>query len=129
MHGLGRKMPLVFLSFTLAGLSLLGVPPLPGFVSKYALVTAAFSQGSALALCGAVALLAAAVLTAVYIFTVVYPAFFMELHQEPGEKRITDPGPCMGVSLLALCALLMLAGVFAGRIMAYLTGLAGGGIS
>lgn len=129
MHGLGRKMPLVFLSFTLAGLSLLGVPPLPGFVSKYALVTASFSQGSALALCGAVALLAAAVLTAVYIFTVVYPAFFMELHQEPGEKGITDPGPCMGVSLLALCALLMLAGVFAGRIMVYLTGLAGGGIS
>ena len=126
MHGLGRKMPFVFLCFTLAGTSLLGVPPLPGFVSKYALVTAAFDQGGALAMAGAVALLLAAVLTAIYVFTVVYPAFFMQYHPAPGEEPPRDPGSCMKLSLGLLCALLVLAGIFAGRIMAYLTGLAGG---
>ena len=126
MHGLGREMPLTFLCFTLAGVSLLGVPPLPGFVSKYALVTAAFDQGSALAIIGAVALLVAAVLTAIYIFTVVYPAFFMKLHAEKGETLSRDPGWRMKLSLILLSVLLILAGIFAGRVMAYLTELAGG---
>ena len=126
MHGLGREMPLTFLCFTLAGVSLLGVPPLPGFVSKYALVTAAFEQGSALAIVGAVALLIAAVLTAIYIFTVVYPAFFMKLHTEMGETLSGDPGWRMKASFILLSILLILAGVFAGRIMTYLTELAGG---
>ena len=126
MHGLGRTMPLTFLCFTLAGVSLLGVPPLPGFVSKYALVTAAFEEGSALAIVGAAALLVAAVLTAIYIFTMVYPAFFMKLHPEKGETLSGDPGWRMKVSLILLSILLISAGVFAGRIMAYLTELAGG---
>ena len=126
MHGLGRKMPFTFFCFTLAGTSLLGVPPLPGFVSKYALITAAFAEGGALAIAGATAILVAAVLTAVYIFTVVYPAFFMKLHPVPGETRLGDPGPCMKISLGLLCVLLILAGVFAGRVMAYLAEVAGG---
>ena len=128
MHGLGRKMPVVFLSFALAGASLLGVPPLPGFVSKYALVTAAFDQGSALAMIGAVSLLIAAVLTAVYIFTVVYPAFFMKLNPAEGDALPRDPGPCIKISLIALCLLLALTGVFAGRVMAYLAAVSEGGI-
>ena len=126
MHGMGRNMPFTFFCFTLAGTSLLGVPPLPGFVSKYALITAAFAQGGALAVAGAAAILVAAVLTAVYIFTVVYPAFFMKLQPLPGEALRGDPGPCMKISLGLLCALLILSGIFAGRIMAYLAELAGG---
>ena len=126
MHGLGKKLPLVFLCFTLAGLSLLGVPPLPGFVSKYALVTAALSQGSAFAVAGAVSLLLAAVLTAIYIFTVVYPAFFMGFSPLDGESEFAAPGVCMKVSFVVLSLLLVSAAVFAGPIMNYLTSLAGG---
>ena len=126
-HGLGRQMPLTFAAFTIAGLSLMGVPPLPGFVSKYALVTAAFSQGGAWAVVGGAALLVSAVLTCIYIFTVVFPAFFMKPESE-GETLPRDPGPCMKVSLTLLCLLLIMAGVFAGRIMTYLTALAEGGI-
>ena len=79
-----------------------------------------------MAIVGAVALLIAAVLTAIYIFTVVYPAFFMKLHEEKGESLSGDPGWRMKVSLILLSVLLVLAGVFAGRIMAYLTAIAGG---
>ena len=126
MQGLGRKMPVVFLSFALAGVSLLGVPPLPGFVSKYALVTAAFAEGGTAALCGAVAILIAAVLTVIYIFTVAYPAFFMKLQLTPGETEPRDPGPCMKIVFAVLAVLLIGAGIFAGPIMHYLTSLAGG---
>ncbi len=126
MHGLGNKMPVVFLSFLLAGVSLLGVPPLPGFVSKYALVTAALEQGSVLAICGAVAILAGAVLTAIYIFTIVYPAFFMKVQAAQGDTEFRDPGACMKIVFTALAILLICAGIFAGSAMAYLASLAGG---
>lgn len=129
MRGLGRKMPVTFLCLTLSGVSLLGVPPLGGFVSKYALVSAAFEEGTVFSIAGAAALLIAAVLTAVYIFTIVYPAFFMAL-KPTGESEETpcDPGVCMKASLLILSALLILASVFADPITAYLTNAAGGGI-
>ncbi len=126
MHGLGKKMPVVFLSFLLAGVSLLGVPPLPGFVSKYALVTAAFAQGSPLAICGVVAILLAAVLTVIYVFTIAYPAFFMKPRLSAGETEPRDPGPCMKTVFAVLAALLVCAGIFAGSVMQYLTNLAGG---
>lgn len=129
MHGLGRKMPVAFGCFTLAGLSLVGIPPLPGFVSKYALVAAAFEQGGIAQIAGAVALLLAAVLTTIYIFTIVYPAFFMEFRPIAGEKAPRDGGVCMTVTLAALSVMLILAGVFAGRIMALLSGIAQGVIA
>ena len=129
MQGLGRAMPLTFGCFALAGVSLAGVPPLAGFVSKYALAEAAFRQGSPAAIFGAVALLISAVLTCVYIFTVVYPAFFMKLNQAPGERVPRDPGPCMKAALLGLALLLILSSVFAGRIMSALTLLSEGGLA
>ena len=100
--------------------------PLPGFVSKYALVTAAFAQGSVPALCGAVALLLAAVLTVIYIFTIAYPAFFMKLQLSQDEEEPRDPGACMKIVFAALAVLLIGAGIFAGPVMAYLVSLAGG---
>ena len=127
MHGLGRQMRGTFAAFTLAGLSLLGVPPLPGFVSKYALVTAAFAQGSVWAFIGGIALLLSAVLTCIYIFALVFPAYFLQ-PVSAGEAEPHDPGLCMKVTLILLCLLLIAAGIFAGRIMDYLTALAEGGI-
>lgn len=45
MRGLGKTMPLTMAGFTIAGLSLIGVPGTVGFVSKLALVRAAAENG------------------------------------------------------------------------------------
>lgn len=127
-YGLGRQMRVTFCAFTIAGLSLMGVPPLPGFVSKYALVTAAFSMENTWAFIGGIALLVSAVLTCIYIFTVVFPAYFLQPVRSGETDQPHDPGPCMKISLVLLCLLLIAAGVFAGRIMDDLTALAEGGI-
>lgn len=126
MHGLGRKMPFLFGCFTLSAVSLLGVPPLPGFVSKYELVTAAFEEGSAAALCGAAALLIAAVLTAVYLFSIVYPAFFMAEDPRLPEACAEKPGRRMTAALTVLCCLLAAAGAASGPIVSWLYGMTGG---
>ncbi|MBR5109914.1 MAG: proton-conducting membrane transporter [Clostridia bacterium] len=126
-HGLGRQMRVTFCAFTVAGLSLMGVPPLPGFVSKYALATAAFTLNNTWAFIGGIALLVSSVLTCIYIFTVVFPAYFLQ-PARTGADQPHDPGPCMKISLILLCLLLIAAGMCAGRIMEWLTVLAEGGI-
>ncbi|MEX2197988.1 MAG: monovalent cation/H+ antiporter subunit D family protein [Burkholderiales bacterium] len=45
LRGLGRAMPLTALGFTLAGLSLIGVPGTAGFISKWYLVLGAMQAG------------------------------------------------------------------------------------
>lgn len=76
LDGLGRSMPVTFATFTLGSLALIGVPPLPGFISKWNLCTAAVAEGSRLAYIGMSALLVSALLTAVYMLTVVLKAYF-----------------------------------------------------
>ena len=95
-------------------------------MSKYALVTAAFAEGSVPALCGAVAILLAAVLTVIYVFTIVYPAFFMKLQLSAEENELHDPGACMKIVFVVLAVLQIGAGIFAGPVMQYLANLAGG---
>lgn len=45
MRGLGRVMPWTLTGFALAGLSLIGIPPTVGFVSKWYLISAAIDAG------------------------------------------------------------------------------------
>jgi multicomponent Na+:H+ antiporter subunit D len=46
MNGLGRVMPWTFGAFALASLSMIGAPPVAGFVSKWYLLNGAFDAGS-----------------------------------------------------------------------------------
>lgn len=75
LNGLGKKMPVIFTLFTLAGLSLIGIPLFGGFVSKYYLIRSAFLQGSAASYIGIAALILSAVMTAVYVLSVTVRAF------------------------------------------------------
>lgn len=76
LDGMGKKMPKVFLAFTVSGLALMGVPGLCGFVSKWNLAKAAVESGTPLALVGIAALLVSALLTAVYMLTISVRGFF-----------------------------------------------------
>ena len=127
MQGLGRKMPLTFFAFTLAGASLMGLPPLPGFISKYALAQSMLQVGGWMGWCALTALIISAILTVIYIFTVVYPAFFMRYQPILGETPPCDPGLCISVTLIVLCLLLIAAGIWGGQIAAWIAELAKGG--
>jgi multicomponent Na+:H+ antiporter subunit D len=71
--GLGRRMPWTMAAIVLGGLSLIGVPPTAGFVSKWYLVLATLEQG----LWPVTALiLAASLLALVYVWKLVEAAYF-----------------------------------------------------
>lgn len=73
MHGLGRAMPFTFGAFALASLSMIGAPPVGGFVSKWYLALGSLEAGAA-PLLGV--LLVSTLLNAAYFAPVVYLAFF-----------------------------------------------------
>lgn len=75
LDGVGRQMPLTFLAMTIAGLGLMGVPGLSGFVSKWNIVEAAIASENVIAYVGVAVLLISALLTAVYMLTISMRAF------------------------------------------------------
>ena len=76
LNGLGYRMPVTFAAFLVGALSLTGVPPFPGFISKWNLCTAAVAEGTPYAYVGTGVLLASAFLTAIYMFTTLFRAYF-----------------------------------------------------
>jgi multicomponent Na+:H+ antiporter subunit D len=73
MSGLARQMPWTMASFALASLSIVGVPPASGFVSKWYLALGSVERGSAVLLA---VLLGSSLLSAAYLGPVVYKAYF-----------------------------------------------------
>lgn len=80
-RGLARRMPVSTVLFALAALSLLGVPPLLGFFTKFRVVAAAagaaavIETGGALVWVGVAAILFGTVLEGAYLFRVVRTLF------------------------------------------------------
>lgn len=73
MAGLGRRMPFTFGAFAVAALSMIGAPPVAGFVTKWNLLVGAADAGSVGIL---IVLLVSTLLNAAYFVPVVYTAFF-----------------------------------------------------
>ena len=114
MRGLGRRMPVTFAAFLVASLSLMGIPPLAGFSSKVALISAAIDAGGAWALLGPGCLIASAVLTAVYTLSVALPAWYTG---EPAEGGRCDPTWRMLLPIMLILALMIAAGLWPGALM------------
>ncbi len=86
LDGLGRKMPITFFAFFLGSMSIIGLPPLGGFISKWMLLTGAASGQQLILL---VVLLFSSLLNAAYFLPIVYRAFINPLPEEaePGFKE------------------------------------------
>lgn len=107
--GMGRKMPVTMWCFTIASLSLIGIPPMSGFVSKWYLAMGALDSGmGGIATAGVIVLLLSALLTAGYLLPIVTQGFF------PGKEVIVEhkeAGRAMTVPMMILCALTIFFGL------------------
>ena len=112
LKGVGRKMPVVLACFTIASLSLVGIPPMGGFLSKWVLAQAAISSApGAYAIIAPVVLLISALLTAGYLLPVVVDGFFPG-KDFPEEVEKAEPTALMIVPLVVLCAVALVCGVW-----------------
>ena len=79
LNGIGKKMPWTMAAFTIATLSMIGIPPVSGFITKWYLVIGAVERHSLPVL---TLLLASSFLNAAYFAPIVYKAFFKRENPE-----------------------------------------------
>lgn len=110
ISGLGKKMPVTFFCFSVAAISLIGIPPTNGFVSKWLLGIGALKTGN---ISYAIILLVGALLTASYLLPIIISAFFTKSKDKPGtESDKLDPPKLMLVPIMVLTAMTVILGFY-----------------
>ena len=103
MNGLGRSMPVTFGAFFLGSMSIIGLPPLGGFISKWYLVIGTVEAGHLPIL---VVLLVSSLLNAAYFLPIVYRAYFVPPPAEAPAGIREAPLFCLvPLMVTALCSL------------------------
>lgn len=147
LEGMGKRMPVLMWCYTFFALTLIGIPPTGGFISKWYLAEGALESGIGVySWLGPVVLLVSALLTAGYLLPVTMKGFFpgassggeMSASRSGEEKMLSaadvssggemisfagkeEPSPCMLAPLIILAALVVLLGVFPGDLAEYVT--------
>ena len=94
MRGLGRKMPITMGAFMVGSLSVIGLPPLGGFISKWYLALGALDRDAVWVV---VVLLISSLLNVFYLLPVAITAFFRSEKEEDqdGEGIKEAPWACV----------------------------------
>jgi multicomponent Na+:H+ antiporter subunit D len=104
MNGIGRRMPLTLLAFTLAVFGIIGLPPAGGLWSKLELVLGAFDAREPW-LAGA--MLAGSLLSLAYLLPIVLRAFY-EAPDEITANKPEAPLPCLAAIGVTATATLLI---------------------
>ena len=108
LSGIGRRMPWTMAAFTIGALSMIGVPPTAGFVSKWFMISGAFEQDNVFVLG---VLIIATGLNAGYFLPIIFRAFFDSEPQPVKKDHGEAPWP-MVIALVTTAALTLLFFVF-----------------
>ena len=112
LAGIGRRMPITMTAFTIGALSMIGVPPTGGFVSKWYILAGAFQDDNYVAL---FTIIASTVLNAAYFLPIIYAAWFLQ--EAPGSREHGEaPWPAV-LALAVTAALTILFFLFNGPVI------------
>ncbi|MEZ5468143.1 MAG: monovalent cation/H+ antiporter subunit D family protein [Lysobacterales bacterium] len=110
LDGIGLRMPLTMAAFTIGALSMVGVPPTAGFVSKWYMIAGAFQNDLYFVLA---VLIISTALNAFYFLPIIHRAFFRTETVAPRIDHGEAPWP-MTAALIFTAALTILFFVFNG---------------
>ncbi len=108
LAGGARVAPAAAGLFVLLALSIIGIPPLPGFWAKLVLLGGAFDAGGAYAFAAAV-VLAATVVEAAYLFRVVARIWQPAAGAKPAHFAFSDLSPALLLGVILIVATLFVA--------------------
>jgi multicomponent Na+:H+ antiporter subunit D len=106
LDGIGRRMPFTMTAFTIGALSLIGIPPLAGFVSKWYILSGAVAGGH---LAAVAVLVASTLLNAGYFLPIVYAAFFKPPREGDAEHGEAPAPILLAMGVTALLTLFLFA--------------------
>ena len=107
LRGIARRMPWTMTAFTIGALSMIGVPPTGGFVSKWYILAGAFEADNYVAI---VTIIVSTALNAAYFLPIVFVAWFLEEDSPPAKEH--GEAPFAAVFALMIAAALTLAFFF-----------------
>jgi len=107
LRGIGRRMPWTMTAFTIGALSMIGVPPTGGFVSKWYILAGAF-QADNYAAIGTI--IVSTALNAAYFLPIIFMAWFLREDTPPAKDH--GEAPFAAVLALMIAATLTLAFFF-----------------
>ena len=90
LNGIGYRMPWTMAAFSIGCLSMIGIPPAVGFVSKWYILMGGFESGQLATL---VVILISTLLNAAYFVPIVYRAFFLKATRTEGESESHGEAP------------------------------------
>ncbi|PKL96329.1 MAG: cation:proton antiporter [Gammaproteobacteria bacterium HGW-Gammaproteobacteria-8] len=90
LRGIGHRMPWTMVAFAIGALSMIGVPPTAGFVSKWYIIAGAFQADNYFVLG---VLMASTGLNAAYFLPIIYRAFFRTEDHVPEKPHGEAPWP------------------------------------
>jgi len=87
LNGIGYRMPWTMAAFTIGAISMIGIPPAAGFISKWYLLLGAFQQQHVVAV---LIIIISTLLNAAYFIPIVYAAWFRQADDisEHGEAPL-----------------------------------------
>lgn len=105
LRGIGQRMPWTMTAFTIGALSMIGVPPTAGFVSKWYILAGSFQADNYVAIA---TIIASTVLNAAYFLPIIYFAWFEREKPTSDKGVIHDHGeaPLFAVMALTITAAL-----------------------
>jgi len=115
--GIGKEMPVTLGIFTLCGLSMIGIPVLPGFISKWNLSMAAIESGRIYLLA---ILLASSLLNASYYFPIIINGYFGEDNLDGKVFKSKSKPIKTLLPLIILSIIMILVGFMSGTIIDFI---------
>lgn len=104
-----KKMPWSMAAFTIAALSMVGLPPLAGFFSKWYLILASVEEGHWVSVA---VIVAGSLMSAVYFFRVLEGVYLRRERKEPMEEiKRSEAHPAMVVPVVILAMSLLVLGL------------------
>ncbi len=122
MEGLGKVMPFTFGAFFVASLSMIGAPPVAGFVSKWHLLVGSLQAHQIGIL---LLLLVSTLLNAAYFLPVTYRAFFGKPSAGAAAAGIREAPLTMLIPILIACFISVLIGIFPNFMMQFVKAVTG----
>ena len=90
LAGIGKLMPWTMAAFTIGALSMIGVPPTGGFVSKWYMLAGALQSDNYVAL---ITIVLSTVLNAAYFLPIIYAVWFMPVADSENKSHGEAPWP------------------------------------